>query len=100
MGLLRKIGPVGRALAFWKILRDRSVPWWGKLTFVAASLGYAINPLDLIPDIFFGIGWLDDLMVLPIFAWLFGKVLPGLTRYWGRRQERQAKRLENLADQS
>lgn len=87
MGLLRKIGPTGRALAFWKILRDRSVPWWGKLAFVLASLGYAINPFDLVPDFIIGIGWLDDLIMLPLFAWLFGKVLPGLTRRWGRRQE-------------
>jgi len=63
------------------------VPWWGKLGFVAASLGYALNPADLLPDIFFGIGWLDDLIALPIFAWLFGTVLPGLTRWWQRQKQ-------------
>lgn len=94
MGLIGKIGPIGRALAFWKILRDKSVPWWGKISFIAASLGYVISPIDLIPDIFLGIGWIDDLIILPIFAWLFGKALPGLVRRWGRRQQqREAKDL-------
>lgn len=95
MGLLGKIGPIGRVLAFWKILRDKSVPWWGKASFIAASLGYAINPLDLMPDLILGIGWLDDLIMLPIFAWLFGRALPGLVRRWGRLQERLQARREN-----
>lgn len=87
MGLAGKIGPLGRALAFWKILRDKSVPWWGKISFIAASLGYVISPIDLIPDLILGIGWIDDLIILPLFAWLFGKALPGLVRRWGRKQK-------------
>ncbi|MEM1028617.1 MAG: DUF1232 domain-containing protein, partial [Planctomycetota bacterium] len=86
MGFLGKIGPIGRALAFWRILRDRSVPWWGKVSFIAASLGYVISPADLMPDIVFGIGWLDDLIILPIFAWLFGKKIPAIVRGWQERQ--------------
>ncbi|MEM1108917.1 MAG: DUF1232 domain-containing protein [Planctomycetota bacterium] len=87
MGLLSKLGPIGRALAFWKVLRDRSVPWWGKIAFVAASLGYAVNPADLIPDLIPIVTWLDDLIMLPIFAWLFGKKLPAIVRSWQRRRD-------------
>ena len=83
MGLASRLSPLARLFTFWKILRDKSVPWWGKLGFIAASLGYAINPADLIPDVVLGIGWLDDLIVLPVFAWFFGKKLPS----WLRRQE-------------
>ncbi|MBB6429060.1 YkvA family protein [Algisphaera agarilytica] len=87
MGLLRKIGPLGRALAFWRILRDKSVPWWGKVTFIAASLGYIASPIDMMPDFLLGIGWLDDLIVLPIFAWFFGKKLPEWQCQWGMRDD-------------
>ena len=78
MSLLSKIGPVGHFLAFWKIFRNPAVPWWSKLLFAAFSLGYIANPLDLIPDVIIGIGWIDDLLILPLLAWVFGKYLPGL----------------------
>ncbi len=76
MSLLHKIGPVGRFLAFWKIFRNPAVPWWSKLLFLGMSLGYIVSPIDLIPDFFIGIGWIDDLIILPLFAWFFGKFLP------------------------
>ncbi|MEM7625847.1 MAG: DUF1232 domain-containing protein [Planctomycetota bacterium] len=88
MACFGKIGPIGRALMFWKVLRDRSVPWWGKLSFIAASLGYIAFPIDAVPDLFFGVGWIDDLIALPVFAWLFGRVLPRITRWNAQRRRR------------
>ena len=79
MSMLSKFGPVGRFLMFWKVLRDKSVPWWGKFLFVAVTLGYLANPIDLIPDVIIGIGWIDDLILMPVFAWVFGRFLPHLT---------------------
>lgn len=89
MACFCRIGPLGRALMFWKVLRDRSVPWWGKLSFIAASVGYVALPIDLLPDLIIGLGWIDDLIALPIFAWFFGRVLPRITRWFQQRQHRK-----------
>ncbi|MEM6459699.1 MAG: DUF1232 domain-containing protein [Planctomycetota bacterium] len=86
MGLIRSLGPVGRVIAFWRIFRDRSVPWWSKLLFAVSSFAYLVMPADFVPDLLLGVGWLDDLLALPVFAYLFGKVVPGLTRWWQRRE--------------
>lgn len=37
---------------------------------ILAALLYLISPLDLAPDFLPGIGWLDDLLVLGVLAWL------------------------------
>ena len=81
MPLLSKFSPLARFLMFWKVLRDQSVPWWGKFLFVGFTLAYGIMPLDAIPDFFLGIGWIDDLIAMPLFAWFFGRLLPRLTRW-------------------
>lgn len=47
----------------WRLLRDPLVPTWTKLIPLGAIL-YVLLPTDLVPDIFFGFGQLDDLGVL------------------------------------
>lgn len=97
MGLLSKLGPIGRSLAFWKVLRDRSVPWWGKLGFVVSSLTYFAIPTDLVPDLPV-IGWVDDLVAMAAFGWFFTDALPRFTRsrlvrWWmDRHRRRRAER--------
>lgn len=44
---------------------DRRVPWYAKLWLIIV-LGYALSPIDLIPDVIPVIGYLDDLLLLPI----------------------------------
>ncbi|WP_143151253.1 YkvA family protein, partial [Marinobacter nauticus] len=39
--------------------RYRAIPW-KSIAAIAGALLYVLNPIDLIPDIIFGIGFLDD----------------------------------------
>lgn len=34
------------------------------------TAAYAVSPVDLVPDVLFGIGWLDDLIVI-VMAFLY-----------------------------
>ena len=45
--------------------RDRRVPWYAKALALAVA-GYALSPIDLIPDFIPVIGYLDELILLPI----------------------------------
>ena len=44
---------------------DRRVPWYAKL-WLMIVIGYTLSPIDLIPDFIPIIGYLDDLLLLPI----------------------------------
>jgi uncharacterized membrane protein YkvA (DUF1232 family) len=51
------------------------VPWYAKALalFVAA---YAFSPIDLIPDFVPVLGYLDDLILVPIGLWLVLRLTP------------------------
>ena len=52
-----------------RYLSDPQVPWRRKIWFYLV-LFYFFCPLDFLPDLFPGLGWLDDLAVLLIgLAW-------------------------------
>ena len=55
--------------------RDPRVPWYAKAlaAFVAA---YALSPIDLIPDFIPVIGYLDDLILLPLGILLVVRLIP------------------------
>jgi uncharacterized membrane protein YkvA (DUF1232 family) len=40
-------------------------PWYAKL-FIAAIVAYAVSPIDLIPDFIPVLGYLDDLILIPL----------------------------------
>lgn len=40
------------------------------------GLVYLISPVDLLPDIIVGLGWLDDLIIVPLLGWLSYRSLP------------------------
>ncbi len=48
-------------------LLKRYLPW------IIAIL-YIINPYDLVPDVLVGAGWLDDVLLLGLFLWLFSGI--------------------------
>jgi uncharacterized membrane protein YkvA (DUF1232 family) len=52
-------------LALWIAARDPRTPWYAK-TMAAAVAAYALSPIDLIPDFIPVLGYLDDLLLLPI----------------------------------
>ena len=55
--------------------KDPRVPWKAKV-LCAAVVGYALSPLDLIPDFIPVLGYLDDLILLPFGIWLALKMIP------------------------
>ena len=55
--------------------RDPRTPWYAKL-MVAAVVGYAASPIDLIPDFIPVLGQLDDLLLLPLGIALAIRMIP------------------------
>src|SRR5579863_10490959 len=55
--------------------RDPRLPWYARL-IVASVVIYAFSPLDLIPDFIPVIGFLDELIVLPLGIALAVKLIP------------------------
>lgn len=51
--------------ALYLAARHPATPWYAKL-FVAAIVAYAFSPIDLIPDFIPVLGYLDDLILLPL----------------------------------
>jgi uncharacterized membrane protein YkvA (DUF1232 family) len=55
--------------------RDPRVPWPVKLLALAVA-GYALSPIDLIPDFIPVLGYLDDLIIVPLGIWLVIALIP------------------------
>jgi uncharacterized membrane protein YkvA (DUF1232 family) len=61
--------------ALYLAYRDPRTPWYARV--LAASLvGYALSPIDLVPDFIPVLGLLDDLVVLPAGILLARKLIP------------------------
>lgn len=41
-----------------------------------AGLVYLVSPVDVLPDVLLGLGWLDDLVIVPLLGWLSYRSLP------------------------
>jgi uncharacterized membrane protein YkvA (DUF1232 family) len=67
--LKREIG------ALYLAVRDARTPWYAKLLGLAI-VGYALSPLDLIPDPIPVLGYLDDLVLLPLAILLVRRLIP------------------------
>jgi uncharacterized membrane protein YkvA (DUF1232 family) len=61
--------------AIYLASRDPRVPWYVK-AFAIAVAGYALSPIDLIPDFIPVIGYLDELIILPLGIWLVVSLIP------------------------
>src|ERR1700757_4531131 len=76
---------------------DRRVPWYAKATGAGVA-AYALTPIDLIPDFFPGIGYLDDLIVVPLGILLVVRLIPAELIHEFRTQALQAEtRLRHYA---
>jgi len=61
--------------ALWLAARDPRTPWYAKaIAWVVA--GYALSPIDLIPDFIPILGHLDDLLIVPLGILLAIRLIP------------------------
>ena len=61
--------------AVFLALKRRETPWHAKL-LAGLTVGYALSPIDLIPDFIPVLGYLDDLIILPAMVALTVKLIP------------------------
>jgi uncharacterized membrane protein YkvA (DUF1232 family) len=80
-----------QTLALYFALRDPRVPWYTKGLLIVV-VAYAFSPIDLIPDFIPVLGYLDDLIIVPLGVYLAIRMLPAQVM-----QECQAKAEESLA---
>ena len=62
-------------LTLYFAARDPRTPWYAK-ALAAAVVAYALSPFDLIPDFIPVIGYVDDLIVVPLGIALVLKLVP------------------------
>src|SRR5215470_10158826 len=55
--------------------RDPRVPWYAKALALCVA-GYALSPIDLIPDFVPVLGYLDDVILVPLGILLVVKLIP------------------------
>lgn len=63
-------------VALWIAARDPRTPLAAKL-MAGAVASYALSPIDLIPDFVPVLGYLDDLLIVPLGILLAVKLVPG-----------------------
>jgi uncharacterized membrane protein YkvA (DUF1232 family) len=63
-------------VALYIAARDPRVPWHVKLAATAIA-AYALSPIDPIPDFIPVLGYLDELILLPIAIALVIRMIPG-----------------------
>lgn len=61
--------------ALYLAYRDPRVPWYARV-LAACVVAYALSPLDLIPDPIPLLGYLDDLLLVPLGIVLVLKMIP------------------------
>jgi uncharacterized membrane protein YkvA (DUF1232 family) len=61
--------------AVYLACRDPRTPWYAK-AFAGGVVAYALSPIDLIPDFIPVLGYLDDLILVPLGVALAVKMIP------------------------
>lgn len=61
--------------ALFNAFKHPLTPWYAKAAAILA-IGYAVSPIDLIPDFVPILGYLDDLVLLPLLISLAVKLIP------------------------
>jgi uncharacterized membrane protein YkvA (DUF1232 family) len=61
--------------AIYLAYKDPRTPWHARL-FAACVVGYAFSPIDLIPDVIPVLGYLDDLVLVPLGVSIALRMIP------------------------
>lgn len=62
-------------VTLWIAARDSRTPWYAKF-MAAAVAAYALSPIDLIPDFIPVLGYLDDLIIVPLGIFFCVRLIP------------------------
>ncbi|GAA4252731.1 DUF1232 domain-containing protein [Azospirillum formosense] len=62
-------------IALYLAARDPRTPWYARVA-AAAVAAYALSPIDLIPDVVPVLGYLDDLLIVPLGILLVIRLIP------------------------
>lgn len=63
--------------ALWLAARDSRTPWFAKLLALMTA-GYALSPIDLIPDFIPVLGYVDDIILVPLGILLTVRLIPSV----------------------
>lgn len=75
-GLAARLRALKReTLAVTIAARDPRTPWPAK-ALATLVVAYALSPIDLIPDFIPVLGYLDDLILVPLGIWLVLRLIP------------------------
>jgi uncharacterized membrane protein YkvA (DUF1232 family) len=76
------------ALVLWFAYRDPRTPIAAKILSIAV-VAYALSPIDLIPDFIPVLGYLDELILMPLGIWLALKLMPDAVLADSRQKARE-----------
>jgi len=62
-------------LAIYCAAHDPRVPWYAKALAICVA-GYALSPIDLIPDFVPILGYMDDIIIVPLGILIVVKLIP------------------------
>lgn len=90
-------------MTLWFAIKHPQTPWYARL-FAAIVTAYALSPIDLIPDFIPILGYLDDLILVPVGVWLLLKMVPqqvlmdsrAQAQTWFLSQQRKPRSLTGL----
>jgi uncharacterized membrane protein YkvA (DUF1232 family) len=71
-------------------VRDPRTPWYAKALGICV-VAYALSPIDLIPDFIPVIGYLDDIIIVPIGLWAVRRLIPAHVLAEAREKAREAE---------
>ncbi len=62
-------------MTLWFAFRNAGAPWYTRVLTVLLTV-YVVSPIDLLPDFIPVVGYLDDLIVVPVGVWALIRLLP------------------------
>ena len=78
----------------WKAFRAAETPFYLKAATVFVAC-YLVNPFDIIPDFIPVLGWVDDIILVPMMvSWIISRLpIPAYAGKYGKTVDGRARRV-------